>query len=204
MARSGLGRRHGNPYGGGMGDDDRSRWDERYCGREPVPLEAVAAPTAFADLLDRFPSSGAALDLACGDGRGAVWLARRGLDVMAVDVSPEAIVLADDLVRRAGVDARCRLTVADLDEGLPPGPPVDVVLCHLFNAPHLDEAVVDRLRPGGLLAVAVLSEVGAGPGRFRARPGELLDRFGGRDELELLDHREADGVARLLARRTCP
>ena len=99
---------------------------------------------------------------------------------------------------------RCRFEVADLDDGLPPGPPVDVVLCHLFNAPHLDEEVVARLAPGGLLAVAVLSEVGAAPGRFRARPGELLDRFGGRDGLELLDHREADGVARLLARRTAP
>ena len=187
-----------------MGDDDRSRWDERYADRAPVPVEAVEPPSAFVDLADLFPVDGTALDLACGDGRGAVWLAARGLDVLAVDVSPAAVALAADLAARAGVADRCRFEVADLDDGLPPGPPVDVVLCHLFNAPHLDEQVIARLAPGGLLAVAVLSEVGAAPGRFRARPGELLDRFGGRDGLELLDHREADGVARLLARRAAP
>jgi SAM-dependent methyltransferase len=184
-----------------MGDDDRSRWDERYYGRAPVPAEAVGPPSAFADLADRFPTRGTALDLACGDGGGAVWLACRRLDVLAVDVSPAAVALAADLATRAGVADRCRFEVTDLDAGMPPGAPVDLVLCHLFNAPDLDGDVVARLAPGGLLAVAVLSEVGAAPGRFRARPGELLDRFDGRDGLVLLDHREADGVARLLAWR---
>ena len=182
-----------------MGDDDRSRWDERYGDRAPVPVEAVEPPSAFVDLADLFPVDGTALDLACGDGRGAVWLATRGLDVLAVDVSPMAVALATDLASRVGVTDRCRIEAADLDDGLPSGRPADVVLCHLFNAPHLDGDVIAHLAPGGLLAVAVLSEVGASPGRFRARPGELLDRFGRRDGLELLDHREADGVARLLA-----
>ena len=187
-----------------MGDDDRSRWDERYASAGPVPVEAVGPPSACVDLADAFPVDGIALDLACGDGRGAVWLAGRGLDVLAVDVAPAAVALAGDLADRAGVADRCRVELADLDTGVPSSPPVDVVVCHLFNAPHLDEALVARLRPGGLLAVAVLSEVGAAPGRFRARAGDLLDRFGGRDGLGLLDHREADGVARVLARRARP
>lgn len=187
-----------------MGDDDRSRWDERYTGRGPVAFGSVGPPSAFVDLANRFPASGTALDLACGDGRGAVWLAGRGLAVLAVDASPAAVDLAVDLADRAKVAGRCRVVVADLDEGLLPGPMVDVVLCHLFNAPHLDEAIVARLRPEGLLAVAVLSEVGAPPGRFRARAGELVGRFGGIEELELLDHREGDGVARILLRRSAP
>lgn len=184
-----------------MGDDDRSRWDERYRGRDPVVVGAVRAPSAFVDLADRFPTSGTALELACGDGRASAWLAARGLDVLALDVSPEAVALASDLVERAGVAERCRMEVGDLDEGLPPGPAVDVVLCHLFDAPLLDDALVGRLRPGGLLAVAVLSEVGGGRGRFRAPRGQLLERFTADARLELLDHHEADGVARILARR---
>jgi hypothetical protein len=48
----------------------------------------------------------------------------------------------------------------------------------------------------------VLSEVGAPPGRFRAGPGELVTRFAHVDGVDVLDHREADGVARLLARRS--
>jgi protein-L-isoaspartate O-methyltransferase len=121
-------------------------------------------------------------------------------------VSPEAVALGRDLVERAGpaVAARCRIEVADLDHGLPAGPPVDVVLCHLFDAPALDGALVERLAPGGLLAVAVLSEVGAAPGRFRVAPGELLARIGGDERLTVLDHTESAGVARLLARRASP
>jgi protein-L-isoaspartate O-methyltransferase len=185
-----------------VADADRARWDERHVARRPVAIAEIAPPEAFVDLSDRFPGSGTALEVACGDGRGAVWLARRGLDVLALDVSPEAVGLARDLVERAGVPTRCRIEVADLDDGLPPGPPADVVLCHLFNAPAIDEALVARLVPGGLLAVAVLSEVGAAPGRFRAGPGELLDRFGSVGALTLIDHTEAAGVARLLAFRT--
>jgi SAM-dependent methyltransferase len=184
-----------------VGDDDRFRWEKRYATRGLVPVEAVGPPSAFADLADRFLVAGTALDLACGDGRGAVWLAARGLEVLAVDGSPAAVGLARDLAARAGVEARCRVEVADLDDGLPSGPTADLVLCHLFNAPHLDDAVVARLSPGGLLAVAVLSEVGAAPGRFRARPGELLERFGAAESLDVLDHREREGVARILARR---
>ena len=188
-------------YGGAMTGADRERWDERYAIRDAVAIEAAGPPAAFVDLADRFPIEGLALELACGDGRGTAWLAARGLDVLAVDVSPTAVGLAADLLEGAGVTDRCRVEIADLDDGLPPGPPVDVLLCHLFNAPHLDVAVVDRLRPGGLLAVAVLSEVDAAPGRFRVPPGELLERFGASGALEVLDAAEADGVARLLARR---
>jgi hypothetical protein len=58
--------------------------------------------------------------------------------------------------------------------------------------------MIERLAPGGLLAVAVLSEVGVGPGEFRARPGELRDAFG---TLEIVDEGEGEGMARILARR---
>ena len=184
-----------------MAESDRARWDERYANREQVPLHVLGPPAAFSDLADRFPFSGSALDVACGDGRGAAWLAGRGVDVLAFDVSPVAVALARDLVERAGLTPRCRMEVVDLDDGIPSGPPVDLVLCHLFNAPALDDALVARVHPGGLLAVAVLSEVGAGPGRFRAAAGELVERFGRFDDLVLLDTGEADGVARLLARR---
>ena len=142
--------------------------------------------------------------MACGDGSSAAWLAARGLDVLALDVSPVAVGLGRRLVEELGVTGSCRFEVVDLDAGLPPGPPVDVVLCHLFTDPSLDRALVERLRPGGFLAVAVLSEVGAAPGRFRAAPGELVARFAGVEDLVVLDAAEAGGVARLLARRGRP
>jgi hypothetical protein len=44
----------------------------------------------------------------------------------------------------------------------------------------------------------VLSEVGAGPGTYRAPPGELIAAFAG---LDLIDEGEGDGIAWLMARR---
>ena len=97
----------------------------------------------------------------------------------------------------SGLGDRCRFEAVDLDHGLPPGPPVDVLLCYFFRDPRLDGAIIERLAPGALLAMVVLSEVGVGPGPFRAAPGELLAAFAG---LEVLAAGEQDGEAWLLAR----
>jgi SAM-dependent methyltransferase len=120
-----------------------------------------------------------------------------------VDVSPVAIELARQLVELSGVAGSCRFDVFDLDAGLPDGEPVDLVLCYLFRDSRLYRGMVDRLVPGGLLAVAVRSEVDAGTERFpdgshRARPGELRDAFG---HLEILDEGEGNGIARILTRK---
>jgi 2-polyprenyl-3-methyl-5-hydroxy-6-metoxy-1,4-benzoquinol methylase len=177
--------------------EDRRRWDERYASQGPVPAGGVEPPSAFAAYAELFPTTGQALDLACGQGLGSVWLARRGLEVLGLDISPVAINQARDLARRSGVDDRCRFDVADLDAGLPAGSPVDVILCHKFRDRRLDRAIVERLAPGGLLAIAVLSEVDATPGPFRAAPGELPAAFA---ELDLVAAGEGQGHAWLLAR----
>ncbi|MGH8915867.1 MAG: class I SAM-dependent methyltransferase [Acidimicrobiia bacterium] len=181
-----------------MSEDDRKHWDERFEESGLAPIGDHGPPPGLASAAHLLPSDGLALDVACGRGRASVWLALRGLEVVGVDVSPVAIDLASRLAELSGVADRCRFQVHDLDAGLPDGPEVDVVLCHLFRDPRLDHAMVGRLAPGGLLAVASLSQVGAGPGRFRARPGELKDAFG---SLEVLAEGEADGLAWLIARR---
>lgn len=183
-----------------MTDEDRARWDETYVGHGPTSVSPDDPPKVFAPYRDVFPTSGRALDLACGQGLGAVWLARRGLDVWGLDISAVAIGQARELARLSGVDARCRFDVVDLDNGLPAGPPVDVVLCHKFRDRRLDRAIVERLAPDGVLAVSSLSEVGGTPGRFRARPGELPAAFTG---LEVIAAGEGDGQAWLVA-RACP
>lgn len=177
---------------------DGSSWDRRYADLGPVPPGAVRPPGVFAAHAESFPTAGSALDIACGQGRIAVWLAERGMTVRGYDISAVAVAHAATLARQRHVADRCRFEVADLDRGLPDGPPVDVVVCHLFRDERLDRALVERLAPGGLLAIAVLSEVDAAPGRFRARPGELVDAFAG---LDVLAADEAAGTAWLLGRR---
>ena len=179
-----------------MTDKDRVRWDKRYASRGPPPVAAVGPPPVFAPFDDMFPTAGHALDLACGQGLGAVWLARRGMDVWGFDVSPVAIGQARDLARRCGVGDRCRFDVVDLDNGLPAGPPVDVILCHKFRDRRLDRAAL-RLAPGGLLAISALSEVGATPGPFRVAAGELPAAFA---DLDVIAAGEGQREAWLLAR----
>lgn len=150
-------------------------------------------------------SAPTALEIACGAGRASVWLAQNGADVSGYDISPVAIEQARALAAEAGVADRCRFAAADFDSGLPPGPAVDLVLCHLFRDAALYPAMVDRLLPGGVLAIAVLSAVGGETGPFRAEAGELKRAFcddnGAGGRLDEIASHEGDGVAWLLARK---
>lgn len=181
-----------------MTAEDRLRWDTVHADRGPVDVEAARLPAVFAPFEDEFPVRGHALELACGRGGAAVWLARRGLHVWGVDVSPVAVDQARRLAADAQVDDRCRFDVADLDDGLPAGPEVDVIICHRFRAPNLNGPMVRRLRAEGLLAVSWLSEVDAAPGRYRAAAGELTEAFA---SLTPIAAGEGHGIAWLIARK---
>lgn len=184
-----------------MTADDKRRWDERHAQVGPATLAEVGPPAVFAPHADRFPTHGTALEVACGRGTASVWLAQRGLDVLGVDVSPVAVEQARALADAAGVRVRCRFEVVDLDDGLPDGPPVDVLLCHRFRDARLDVPMAARLAPHGLLAVSACSEVGAGPGRYRVGPGELAGAVGALADLAVVASGEGGGDAWVLARR---
>ncbi|GAA4555921.1 class I SAM-dependent methyltransferase [Pseudonocardia xishanensis] len=81
-----------------MSDADRLRWDARHAAVGPgTPLP----PDGLRGRLDLLPAVGRALDLACGRGAVAVWLAQRGLVVDGVDVSGAALTSARTLARSA-------------------------------------------------------------------------------------------------------
>lgn len=183
-----------------MSEEDRRRWDQKHAGSVPAPvINPPPPPPLFAHVEDLFPTEGRALDIACGRGEGAVWLASRGVTYHGVDVSPIGIEMARDFVEAYGFEDRCELEIWDLDVGLPPGDQVNLLFCHMYRDPDLYEAMVERVVPGGLIAVAALSEVGGKAGEYRCHPGELRRAFG---HLELLDAGEGEGVTRILARRT--
>jgi SAM-dependent methyltransferase len=179
--------------------NDGAHWDHRYERLGPASDEAIGLPGVFAAHSSQFPITGFALDIGCGQGRIALWLAERGMSVTGYDVSAVAAQYAAAAARRRQVADRCRFEVVDLDPGLPAGPSADVIVCHLFRDARLDRALVERLAPGGLLAIAVLSEVGAAPGRFRARAGELVDAF---SDLDVVAAGEGSGTAWLVGRRS--
>jgi len=79
---------------------DASEWDERYASTD---LVWTAEPNQFLPDLVADLSPGRALDVACGEGRNAIWLASQGWDVTGVDFSPVAIAKAGRLSQQAGV-----------------------------------------------------------------------------------------------------
>lgn len=153
----------------------REDWDRRYGTAEMV---WSAEPNVFvADQTGHLPP-GRALDLACGEGRNAVWLARRGWEVVGADFSPAALATARRVADEAG--AAVTWVEADATTWTPPGAFDLVVLCYLQLPHHQMAAALDRvvpaLAPGGTLLVIGhdrrnLDEGVGGP----RRPEVLLD-----------------------------
>lgn len=185
-----------------MSDADRRRWDARYADLPPVAADQP--PKAFVvAFADRLPVRGRALDLACGDGRLAVWLARRGLDVVAVDISAPALARLAQRARAAGVEGRVTAIAWDLDAGLPAlEGHFDLVCCVDFHAPSVVAEARGRLARGGLLLLQVLLAVPGRESPFRVPPGQARRLAAGLEMLHYDEGTDADRpVARLLARR---
>jgi SAM-dependent methyltransferase len=130
-----------------MSLEDRARWEEKYKAgvhpeTEPDPILSQAL--AFA------PPKGRALDVACGRGRHAIALARRGYEVDAVDLSPMGLASA----RERAEGLRVRWIEADLDVWEPPEGVYAVVVCVDFSDERLVPRLLRALAPGGVLAYA--------------------------------------------------
>lgn len=82
----------------------RAEWNRRYAARE---LVWGAEPNAFvAEILAARAPAGRALDLGCGEGRNALWLAERGWEATGVDYSSVAIERARKLATGRSATAR--------------------------------------------------------------------------------------------------
>lgn len=111
---------------------DRSAWDARYSSHE---LVWGAEPNRFvAEELGSVPPRGRALDLACGEGRNAIWLATRGWRVTAVDFSEVAIERAGRLAARQGVEVEW--ICADLAGFVPAAEAFALVLIAYLQVPE--------------------------------------------------------------------
>jgi SAM-dependent methyltransferase len=133
---------------------DAAGWDERYRAADMV---WGIAPNRWVEQETRDLPPGVALDLACGEGRNAIWLAGRGWRVHAVDFSAVALAKGAELERRARPEHRIRWTEADATDYTAPEPVDLAVLCYLqLAAPERRAAVrsaAAALSAGGVLLV---------------------------------------------------
>jgi len=97
--------------------DPAEFWEHRYASSDRI---WSGKPNAtLVDAVAGLPV-GRALDLGCGEGGDAIWLAQQGWQVTAVDISPSAIDRGASAARGLGIpDDRIRFLVADLADWRP-------------------------------------------------------------------------------------
>jgi tellurite methyltransferase len=155
------------------------------------------------------------VDLACGRGRHALFLAQAGIPVVALDRNPDHLKELSVYARRLDPPAarvapvRCDL---ETEHGIPVAAgSCGVILVFRFLFRPLAPAIERALRPGGILLYETFAlahqKTGRGPGRreFYLESDELVSLF---PKLEVLAHGEGpdgrepgDITARLLARK---
>jgi len=128
---------------------DQTGWNKRYAQREFVwsltPNQTVVAETAHLPVAR-------ALDLACGEGRNAVWLAEQGWQVTAIDFAATGLDKARRLAEARGVSVDWVL--ADVTEYQAPSNAFELVLLAYLHIPPAEreclmQSAVQALVPGG-------------------------------------------------------
>ena len=176
----------------GDGPDARERWNRRWSERGVCPLQRAPAQWLVENARMLPGAAGRrALDVACGDGRNAVYLARLGFAVDACDVSDVAIDGLRAAAREAGLAINA--TRMDLEREPLPTDRYDVVVQINYLQRALSGSLVATLAFGGILVAETFTRAhverlgGRLDERFLLRPGELLTAC---SPLRLLRYRE--------------
>jgi len=171
---------------------DRLKWNEKYRQKD-YPAEPSDIVKAF---FGQAPGT-AALDIAAGSGRNALFLADQGFTVDAVDIADEGLALL------AGRHRSIRTVCADLDAFDIPAGRYDLIVNILYLNRRLFPQIREGLKPGGLLIFETLLEPLDKSERSRhcrdyfLRENELLHSF---LSLRVLHYREGPEAGRDSAR----
>lgn len=182
---------------GDNSDSDKSRWDKMYSkhkgyvfGKEPAAY--------LVEVLPIIPK-GKALDLAMGEGRNAIYLAKKGFKVDGVDISEVAIRKARRLALEQGV--RVKSIVADLNKYQVESETYDVILDFYFLNRELIAQIKKGLKKGGVVVfenytMAHLKYDKAQNKAYLLNAGELKELF---KDFEIIKYREIDNGKAALA-----
>ncbi|GAA3862039.1 class I SAM-dependent methyltransferase [Saccharothrix violaceirubra] len=132
---------------------DAAFWDERYRSRDAI-WSGRANPQLVADVAALPP--GTALDVGCGEGGDALWLAEHGWEVTAVDFAPTALARAEARADSLGLGGRITWTRADVTALPADLGPFDLVSAQFMHLPGAERTTLVRalaglVAPGGTL-----------------------------------------------------
>jgi SAM-dependent methyltransferase len=153
---------------------DAEKWNAIYASGGHTRETPVKVLAEFAHLL---PQTGTALDLACGRGANALFLAGRGLRVDAWDISGEAIT---GLKNKAdNLHLKLQTRVCDVTEEPPKPHSFDVIVVSYFLDRKIMPAIIRALKENGLLFYQTfirerIDDSGPRNGEYRLGENELL------------------------------
>ena len=188
---------------------DLAGWEARYRS-EPKAEDLEPTPATLVTEQVEGLKPGRALDLACGSGRNALWLARRGWQVTAFDGAPSAIATLETRAEEAEVRVDARTVDLTSPEFVIERNSWDLILdCYYLNR-GLFKPMQDGVRPGGMLISIVHTTQGnEEPTETRLRPRELSEYFQGWEIVHRYEGASRDAahkrpVAEIAARKlTC-
>ena len=180
---------------------DLASWDEQYRKEVDSPAERESVPNPLLVEAARDLRPGRALDLACGTGRNALWLAQNQWRVTAVDGSPTAL----EILRRRAAGLRIETQIVDLEDSgftIAPARYDLIAMCYYFQKNLLEPCKLGLVPGGVMVVIALLMEPGKEGSTFRMRPGELRGYFADweilhdRESIDAWQHKVAEVVAR--------
>lgn len=133
----------------------KEHWEQHYGERDRVWSGRVNV--RLAEVVSSL-APGRALDLGCGEGADACWLAERGWSVVAVDISDTALQRAAVAAEAQGLSDRIEFAQQDLSDGFPEGT-FDLISAQFlhsmipFDRPRVLKRAAAAVRPGGLLLI---------------------------------------------------
>lgn len=188
--------------GSGQGErplSSRDDWNARYS--ETPDLFGTSPNQFLVETIGEL-QAGRALDLAAGEGRNAFWLAEKGWQVDAVDLSDVAVKRAEGLAEERGLSKVMTFTAEDLTEYRPKTAAYDLVIVMYLHMPlsqltPILARAVDAVKPGGTILVvghdlANLAEGCGGPQNPEVlyTGQDLAAAVGPRIKVDLAERRE--------------
>ncbi len=181
---------------------DKEKWNQKYQADEYIsgkgPCEWLAENASL------LTGKGKALDIACGEGRNAVYAASLGYDVLGIDISEAGVQKTQALAK----EKNCSIDtlVTDLDDFEFSENTFDLVMCFNFLDRRLFSGIRKTLKPGGLVFYETFNRDHLKHTSFKREwvleYNELLEQF---KNFRVLRYREVNrdekGFASLVARK---
>ncbi len=160
-------------------NDYRSKWNGRYA---EAGLYLGPAPSRYLaehiDLIKDLAPGNKALDIACGEGRNSIFLARHGFAVTGLDISGEGISKAEKWAKTEGLSVTFHCVDLELHEF---SERWDLIINFNFLLRDMIPTMVDTLNPGGVIVFDTILDTpslkGSHNRAYLLQPGELRKIF---------------------------